>query len=259
MTLRARNAILTLLSVVSILAALSFLVLLASGFPLVYFEATGISMGSELVTAGFPVLFSFLSGLIFLLYFRKVTGPLIFFFFMAMVTLLGEIAPVLYHVFRHLEAVPEARFILSRLHLGALLLGFFCYFVTSIYVTGVKYQNQGTALFAAVAVSYGIALLIPLQTADVANPSLYPVGLATLVSVILAIILVLTIANFVRSAVMNQSPEDVWVGLSVALMMIGRWILFMTDSTFGIVAALLLFIGGFVYYARTVFSTYLWH
>lgn len=251
MTLRTRNTIL--------FAATCAVTVLTVGLAAQALYFGTIPDSYPLIKAAVPIGISLVGLFGFFRYFRKVSGPLIFFFFFSLSSLLFESSAFAASLLQATELGFSASVILTRLNLFGLALGSLCLFTTSLYVSGVKYQNQGTVLVILIGLSSFIADQVPVITADPPVFGLFALGSNSLLIVMHAVVILLTGLNFVRSWIANQNPDEAIIGASVLGIMLGRWIMHSGGSLPVLVLGAALLVGGAVLYARKVFSQYLWY
>ncbi|WP_156104639.1 hypothetical protein [Spirochaeta lutea] len=206
-----------------------------------------------------PLLVSVLGYLGFLRFFRKITGPLIFFFFIFLGSLVFETLPI-WTLLARMNREPLGLIAgLTRLHTFGLILGGAALFTAGLYTAGVKYQYQGGALIITLGVAGGLSYLLPVDVSVMASNFLAKAGLSSIVSLVLVFLMAATLLNFFKSSLMNQSPGDMVYGFSVVGMMAGRWMIHSSPNVWMLVVGVVLLITGSVVYARRVFRAYLWY
>lgn len=195
----------------------------------------------------------------FFRYFQKITGILIFFFFVSIATMVFEATPILGYM-AYLSNTPLEQLIwFSRIRLFGMALGAFAIFATSVYISGINYQNQGTVLVVLVGISFLLAQMTPLATANPGISRLFPPTLERELALLYGIIIVLTFINFLKSSFLNQNFDELVIGGSLVGIMVGRWFVNTSESWISLGIGLLLMISGIGFYSRRVFALYLWY
>lgn len=251
MTLRTRNLILmfaTLLTLILSACLAAFTIM------------NGQSPESHpLVKAVLPLSLAVVGLIGFFWYFRKVSGPHIFFFFLSLFSLSFESSALVASMLQNTEFAFMASVLLTRVQLFGFTFGALCLFTTSLYSSGVKYQNQGVALILLLGISYLIANLVPVVTGDPPVYGIFPIGEARLLVVMFIVIVFLSVANFLRSWVINQNPDEGFLALAVAAIMLGRWLMYSGTELAALVSGSALLLSGAFLYSKKVFEHYLWY
>ena len=258
MTISTRNRILTLLTlfIFSLLLYTLWLFIDVSQefdvFHTEHFYFIAVRSGILLVT---PLI----SLVGFFRYFQKITGILIFFFFISIATMVFESTPILGYLSYLRNTSLEQLIWLSRIRLFGMALGAFSLFATSVYMSGINYQNQGTVLLVLVGISFIIAQMTPLATANPGISRLFPPTLARELGLLYGIIIMLTFVNFLKSSLLNQNLDELVIGASLVGIMIGRWFVNTSESWMILgIGSLLMFLG-IGLYTKRVFALYLWY
>ncbi len=259
MTLRTRNNIMTL-SLTLCLGLIGYILSLTFGG-----ATRGVSFlfTQDLVFMGIqtaiPLTIALFGILSFFRYFRKVTGSLIFFFFIFLVSLLFEAAPFIGHYWR-LGGMPFDWMIsLTRARIFGLATGLLALFVASVYTAGITYKHQGTTLLIILGFAYGIAGLVPINTSEIGLGGIMEIGGLNQLIALKAVVMGLTFINFLYSTKIHQNMDDLWIGITTLGLLGGRWLMHGSQS----LATLLLGGGlltlGAIFYGKKVFSLYLWY
>jgi hypothetical protein len=276
MTLRVRNTILYLAAMIVFGVAGVLLVLtprLVSLFRTlalperVFLLAKGFTdwrlyqtqLGVVLLSMVAPLFVSIFGFFGYLRYFRKITGPLIFFFFIFLSSLVFETVPIWTLLVRIGRLPLSWIVVLTRLHTFGLLFGALSLFTASLYTAGIKYQYQGAALLIILGIAGGISYLLPVDVTTMAGNFLATVGMAPTLTVILVFLLVGILLNFFKSSILNQSAGDMLYGMAVGLMMMGRWMLHSSPNLVILISGMVMLLVGSITYARRVFNAYLWY
>jgi hypothetical protein len=143
--------------------------------------------------------------------------------------------------------------------LFGLILGTLAIATASMYVAGLSYQNQGTALSIILILSYLMAQEVPLATSMPSLGGLFDPIPKIQLAILWGTAAVLILLNFLRSAYGNQSKDEVLLGLSVLAYLGGRVLLNSAESIVTLILGSVLLILGAMYYSRKVFEFYLWY
>jgi hypothetical protein len=258
MTISTRNRILTILTLFifsSLFYSIWLFIDVSQDFDLLHSEPFFFVT----VRSGILLVTPLISLIGFFRYFQKITGILIFFFFVSIATMVFEATSILGYL-SYLSNAPLDQLIwFSRVRLFGMALGAFSLFATSVYISGINYQNQGTVLLVLVGISFIIAQMTPLATANPGISHLFPPTLARELGFVYGIIIILTFLNFLKSSLINQNIDELVIGASLVGIMIGRWFVNTSESWIVLGIGSVLMILGIGLYSKRVFALYLWY
>jgi len=212
-----------------------------------------------LIRSLIPLFLGFMGLLGFYRYFRKVTGVLIFFFFLSLFSLVFDAAGLFSLLLGARDLSFDGVIVLSRANLFGLILGTLAIAAASMYVAGLSYQNQGTALSIILISSYLMAQEVPLATSLPSIGGLFAPIPKIQLGILWGTAAVLILLNFLRSAYGNRSKDEILLGLSVLSYLGGRVLLNGAESIATLILGSVLLILGATYYSRKVFEFYLWY
>lgn len=275
MTLSARNTILRLGSVASLLALGAFAygsyrLLVSPAFPsllglfdlqrwLVFTwpipaDAVWWSIATLLVAGVYvPVTL-----LVVTHFFRKISAPEVFFFLIFVFSIAFDLAKLFQPLTIALELPRGYAIAATRVVYFGTISGVFSLFISSLYIAGVTYQKTGTALGIALLVAFALVYALPVDALEL-NPSLvHTVGEEMSVHLVMLVILLLTVLNTVYGAVGAQDREYAVLLIGIGLLAAGRQMIFFLATPITCIGGLTAIIAGTVVFAGKSRRMYLW-
>jgi hypothetical protein len=188
MTLTFRNGLLTLL--------LAVMAVLAAGYGAALFLVFGEPEGALLIQAGPPLLVG-LAGILWLrgLY-RKSNAPPVFFLAVFVFCVGADTLSALQAYFLVTNEPFAFGVALTRTVWGFRIGGLVCLLLGSLFLLDFSYEKYGTLLAVATLSSIALVSGLPLQTTRPDSRGLYPLGDPLGLTVLFALILALTTANY---------------------------------------------------------------
>ena len=228
MTLMGRNTIIRLLLlgcliVTGGLAALCVGVLTGWGLPVeIDFRVVELFVvGGAFVAVGLGSLFAAIYTRLFR---RSPSIPVFFvtFFFLSMTLDIFKIGQIVVQS----GLFPRYSPAITRLSIFGHIVGVFALFAAGLYAGGVRMQRHGTVVLVGVMIALSMSVLIPVDTMTLPNHLAYPAGVRASFEVALLVILGLSVANFIQAAIVNQNSRLYVTAAAIALLAVGREILY---------------------------------
>lgn len=182
----------------------------------------------------------------------------IFFFLAFIVTLSFDALKILHLQFIVTHVPVYYGTIVTRVVYFGYFMGLLFLFASSLFSGDVHYQKMGTILGVVLAFSFSLAYSLPID-GTVFHPNLlYRVGGEEYILLVRFGLDILTMFGFGRSAFMSGSSDQWYICGSVAMLIIGRELLFFLSSPFFIFLGCVLLVAGSVLFSRKSFAKHLW-
>jgi len=227
MTLTFRNGLLTLLLLV--------MAVLAVGYGAALFLVFGEPEGALLIEAGPPLIVG-LAGLIWLRrVYRKSNAPTVFFLAVFLFCVGADTLGALQAYFLVTNEPFAFGVALTRTVWGFRIGGLVCLLLGSLFLLEFSYEKYGTLIAVAVLASIVLVSGLPLQTTRPDSRGLYPLGDALGLTVLFALIIALSTANYLlawwneEKAAATQQVNDRKLPL-----MLGIWLLILAGWGLGL-------------------------
>lgn len=260
MKLAIRRVVLTSGAVISFLFFLLFLV---NVLGVVFSRTKGVEWKAEapvwpLVAIGLSSGFSLFGGFGFRRLFRRVSSLEIYFFLLFIVSLSFDAIKVLNWVFLIQNLTPYLGGLITRVVFFGYFFGLFCLFTSSLYSGEISYQKIGTLLGMIGTICLALSYSMPVDITSLQPTLLYRVGGEEYLFLLRIGLMVLTLLSFARSALISRSREEWSICGAVALLLVGRELIFYkADSPLSLVGFVMLAIGSF-YFSRKSYLKHLW-
>lgn len=211
-----------------------------------------------IVISGLCSGFSVFGGFGFRRLLRRMSSLEIYFFLLFLITLSFDGLRVLNWVFLVNKVTPYFGGVVTRISYFGYFMGLFCLFTSSIYSGEIQYQKAGTLLSVLATLSLALSYSMPVDITFLEPVLLYRVGGKEYLLLVRGGLMVLTLLSFARSALVSRLREEWAICGAVALLMVGREVVFFHSHTFlGIGGILCLLVGSF-YFSRKSYAKHLW-
>jgi hypothetical protein len=191
-------------------------------------------------------------------YFRKTTAPEMLFFAMFVLSLGLEVWK-LGHIVFVFESLPAhlAVNITRIVHFGRLF-GMLCLFVSTLYLTGIDYQQTGVALNMAALITLTIVYVMPVDHL-VLHPNLvHKIGDESMMQMVMLVLQLLSIANVTYAVAYQKRDEYALLLFAVVVAIIGRELIFYLPSLWATLAGLVLLCVASGVFGTRLHNIYLW-
>lgn len=207
---------------------------------------------------GATSLFSVVGGFGFRRLFRRTASLEIFFFLTFIVTLSFDALKILQLLFIEENIPAYYGAIITRMVYFGYFLGLLSVFASSLYSGDVHYQKMGTILGIVLALSFSLAYSLPVDITVFHPNLLYRVGGEDYIILVRFGLEVLTLFGFGRSAFLSGSSEQWYITGSIALVILGRELLFFLSSPLFITAGFAFLAAGALMFSRKSYLKHLW-
>ncbi len=199
--------------------------------------------------------FSIFSILLLYHYFKKKISPEIFFFMLFILAISLQPVRLFQFQIQLLNLSPYFGVIVTRLFFFFRLFGIFCFFASSLFPIGVKFQKFGTILISILLLSITIAALIPIDPTVLEVTLLYKISDKTSIYIMILSIRFLTLINFTRVTISTKSKNYLLILFSSLLIITGDELILIIQIPF---FAFFLILIGTILYSRSIYNYYLW-
>jgi len=218
-------------------------------------ESTESSIYWTIILAAVVFAFSIITSLLLFHYFKKKISPEIFFFILFILSLSLQTIRLFQFQLISLDLSPYFGVIVTRVFYFFRLFGLFCFFASSLFPIGVKFQKFGTILLSIFLLSFTISTLVPIDPTNINSDFLYKISDSTSILIMILSIRLLTIVNFTRAAITSKSKSYLMILIASALIITGEELLFINPFP---LASFILILIGTIFYSRSVYNFYLW-
>jgi hypothetical protein len=136
--------------------------------------------------------------------------------------------------------------------------GLFSLFASGVYAAGMDAQKQQSFLLMLILAAMVIAINVPMDTFVWDSTFMVWTGYKFMFSVVEAVVLVLTVASFLISALTRSSKSYVLIGIGVFLAFAGRSILINSDTIITVLPGLIILSAGTWCICARLHLEYLW-
>ena len=208
-----------------------------------------------IITASVLFGFSLITSLLLFHYFKKKISPEIFFFVLFIISLSLQSVRLFQFQLLILHVSPFFGVIVTRVFYFFRFFGVFCFFASSLFPIGIKFQKFGTILLSIFLLSFTISALMPIDLTDMNRYFLYNISDRTSLLIIILSVRVLTIINFIRVAITTKSRNYILVLIASILIIAGDELLLILPIP---LVAFSMILSGTVLYSRSIYNYYLW-
>lgn len=221
------------------------------------YTATGIFF-TLTVVVGFTGVFAVIMVKSLSRYFRKTTAPEVFFFLLCLLLLVPDMMKPLQLVLLDLSLPPAYSALLTRALYFSLSFGVLSLFAASLFVVGIEHQRGGIVLAVVLALSVGIAYVIPVDSLELGLYMSHRVGSQNLYRMVLSVIAGLTVLNFANASLGSGSRDYIVLAGSAGALLAGRLWGFWGTQVWEIIGATALLVLGAVVFGIRCYNMYLW-
>lgn len=210
------------------------------------------AIGGAVMTA----VIAFIAAIVYMRLFRRSPSVPIFFvvlffvFTMLDVTKLGQVM------------VPETAWrvyspVLARVSIFGHISSVLALFAAGVYASVARMQRHGTVLLFGMMIAMGLSWAVPIDVLYLPRNLVYTAGLQPSLDSMIQVVVVLAVLNFVQAAVVGRDRRQMMSAGAVALIALGREILFYRTEPVWLVLGPVLFAGGAILFAVENYRDYL--
>ena len=262
MTLATRNNI--ILGGVILVALLS--IAFAATVVLIFQETTIVGLQESSQASIAPALTSLLSELVFaffaslILYFsfRKTASPEIFFFIAFVVSMSFDAFKAVQILIDISSVAPYFGGAATKVIYFGKFFGTLTVFAAGLFSTGVEYQKTEIILGIAFLLALSLALALPVDVTLLGGNLVHPIGGTRELTIISILFQCFAVLNFALAAVIHHDRNYLFMAAGIALVLIGRELLFYRSDSIALIAAFVLLIGGATLFSERTHEVHLW-
>lgn len=275
MTLRNRNIIFFILFAISLIVFVSYIILwfvvkLDNPFILAAVEnghATylgfkwALSSGDviqTLISAGFAIIIAGSGSLIFLLYFRKISSPEVFFLALFAASLVFEASRAFSVLAIQFDLNANSILFLSRIYLFGRFMGSLALLAASFHLAGLAFQYQGMLLTVIMVLSAALANYLPLDGTTYIQGFLRGGTVVSLDALCLTLGL-LSMVNILKHALEKNRGGDPILLVHMSLVLLGHELLALGAGPLVTALAWIGLFGGMTLLVRRFVRNHLWY
>jgi hypothetical protein len=212
----------------------------------------------NLVNTGCVSLFSVAGGFGFRRLFQRASALEIFFFLAFIISLSFDALKIVSYYFTLIHIPAFYGVLITRTVYFGFFLGLSFLFTGSLFSGELTYQKLSTVLGLALVFSLALAYSLPVDETVFQPNLLYRAGGSDYILLVRVGLEILTLLGFGRSAYLVGSADQWFICGSVALLIIGREILFFLSSPISVIAGIILLVCGALLFSRKIYNKHLW-
>ncbi len=190
--------------------------------------------------------------------FRRRTAPEVFFFTVFIASIALDLLRPLVLVSAGAAVPLPYRSLLARLVYFGYLFGALSLFSSSLAISVVDSQRSGVVLGLAAVISGAFAYFVPVAATQLYPNLVYRIGLAGATHATGAAIGAFAVLNFLHAGFTGGDREYAVLGGAVALVVVGRLVVFHLPHVLAVTVGVVCLIGGAVLFGRRSHQRYLW-
>lgn len=207
----------------------------------------------------FALIIAIVSMAMFIRFFRKQTDYQLLFVYLSISSFWGESLKLFAMEVVNLGGNPYLLLVFTRLYVGIYIFGLLSCFMAGLYISGIKFQHQGSAILIISVFAIGIATSFPINTSIVDSNYLYKPALYNQVMWVMISIMIISSLGYFSQLLDRFSREDMVRALSLSLLVFGTGLLFFSTSILGNIIALTMILIGIISYFIRMFYDYFWY
>ena len=190
--------------------------------------------------------------------FRKTTAPEMLFFAMFILALGLDIWK-LGHVVLFFESfAPHVSATVSRIiHFGRFF-GMICVFISTLYLTGIEYQQTGVVLNITALIALTVVYTMPVDHLTLLPNLTHRLGDELMLQVVMVVLQLLAIANVIYAVAYQKRDEYLPLLLAIPAAIVGREMVFFLPSLWGAAVGFVLLASGAAVVSNRLYRIYLW-
>jgi hypothetical protein len=213
----------------------------------------------NLAVIGCVSIFSVAGGFGFRRLFRRTSALEIFFFLAFILCLSFDALKILAYYFAVIHAPAFYGTLITRAAYLGFFLGLFFLFTGSLFSGELAYQKLGTVLGLVMVFSLALAYSLPVDETVFRPNLLYRVGGSDYILLVRFGLEALTLLGFGRSAYLVGAADQWFICGAVALLIVGREILFfLSASPLAAAAGIVLLVCGAILFSKKIYAKHLW-
>lgn len=213
------------------------------------------SLHWTVLTAAILFAFSIISTISLFHYFKKKISPEIFFFILFLLSLSLQSIRLFQFQLLLLNVSPFFGVVITRMFYFFKLFGVFCFFASSLFPAGIKFQKFGTILLSLLLISFTISALMPIDSTVMNSYFLYNISDSSSILLVTLSIKVLTIINLSRVTISTKSKNYILILIASAFIIIGEELLLPLSIP---LVGIIMIVFGTIIYSRSIYNYYLW-
>ncbi len=147
--------------------------------------------------------------------------------------------------------------VLARVTIFGHMSGALALFAAGLYASVSRMQQHGIAMTIGLFVSLGLSWAVPIDTFSLPHNLVYTAGFQPSLDVMIQVVFGLAVVNFLQAAVTGRERRQVMSALAVALVTLGREVLYYRTEVPVVIGGAVLFVAGVAVYAVENYRDYL--
>lgn len=147
--------------------------------------------------------------------------------------------------------------LLARVTIFGHITGALALFAAGLYASVARMQRHGTAMTLGVLIALGLSWAVPIDAFRLPNHLVYTAGFQAPLDAMIQLVLALAVLNFIQAAVASRDRREVMSAGAVALLAVGRELLYYRTEPISIGLGSVVFVTGAVVFAVENYRDYL--
>ena len=253
MTLRLRNSILIMLSLLSVLC------LAAAVYGTIdRWDKIDLQTAAALVPIAVLILFSTVAEILIFLSFRNTASAEIFFFFIFLFSFLFDAFRIVIMILPETNLPFTIGMISTRIVYFGKFLGAMAVFSSGLFSSGLEYQRMGIVFLVNIILSAALVWLLPVDISTTVPGGIWELGKFLETSIAIGFLELTAIINYLIAGRKNENREYVLLAAALLAVLAGRELLFFLTGFIASAAGALLLIAGTIIFGLRTHRLYLW-
>jgi hypothetical protein len=212
-----------------------------------------------LLTAGGSLTVAAILAGLFIRFFRRITASHLLFLYLFLFALSGELLKGINLILSHFGAYENLLLLVSRINLGMYLAGLLSGFTISLYLLGIKYQHQGTAMILIFLIAGFVAAAVPMDTGGLNANYLYDTFYYRELLWVVGGILLISLLGYASHLWERYSRQELARVLFLLLILVGHAVLHLSLAPVTALAGAAMLLTGLIFYFLRLFYDYFWY
>lgn len=254
MTLRLRNTLLIILTIISAAAP----AVIIRGFVSGSFFITAGNL-AEIIPIVVLTIFITTTSIITFFSFRNTASFEIFFFFIFIFSFVFDIFKITDLIFQPSSAINIYSMIPTRLVYYGRFMGAIAIISAGLFATGLEYQRMGIASIIALVLPAALVIVLPVDSSSAVLGGTWEIGRFHEIAIALGILHSIAALNFYIAGIKNESRDYFVIAAAVLITVGGRELIFYTESIIFQAVGVILLLGGTILFGLRTHKLYLWN
>ena len=204
------------------------------------------------------LIFSVAAVLVLYFSFRKTASPEIFFFILFVMSMSFDAVKMLHILFDVTAIPPYFDTILTRVIVFGKSFGTLCLFACGLFAVGVSYERLEIVLVTALLLAFALSASLPVDMTSIEPNFVMTTGYERELSIITYVLYAFAVGNFLLAAFQTANKSYILIGLGMAMVMVGREILYYRYDGLSVIVAFVLLVAGSTLFGEQTHEVHLW-